>query len=155
MKAELYHYAECGLDYVYLVNGFTRTKTGDGVEVVVIDDVAGLHAAIREDVVSLARPLTPKEFRFLRREIDVSQRRLADLVGVDEQTVSMWERGNSPIQKSAELLLRAWVRECDSEKPAVRELTERLNALDRVMHELAKRREFTRDGTTWVQKAAA
>lgn len=148
-----HHYKECGLDHVYLVNGYTPTKDADGNEVIVIDDVAGLHLAIREGVVDLARPLTPKEFRFLRREIDVSQRQLALIVGVDEQTVSMWERAQSPIQRSAELLLRAWVRECDSEKPSVREMTERLNALDRELYALEKRFEFSRTGSTW-QKAA-
>src|SRR5579884_334331 len=120
MAANSYHYAECGLDYVYLANGFTLAKTADGEDVVVIDDVAGLHLAIRQGVVDLPRPLNPKEFRFLRKEIDVSQRRLAAIVGVDEQTVSMWERGKSPIQPAAELLLRAWVRECDSDRPEVR-----------------------------------
>jgi putative transcriptional regulator len=151
---EPYQYIECGLDYVYLADGFTPTQTQYGESVVVIDDVAGLHKVIREDVVGLPRPLTPKEFRFLRREIDVSQRQLATLVGVDEQTVSMWERGNSPIQRAAELLLRAWVREHDSEKPAVRELTERLNALDRELYDLEKRLEFKRVGSSWIQKAA-
>jgi len=150
-----YHYRECGLDYIYLVNGFQKAKTESGDIVVVIDDVAGLHLAIREGIVDLPRPLEPQEFRFLRKEIDVSQRQLAALVGVEEQTVSMWERGNSPIQRPAELLLRAWVKECDSDRPAVRELTERLNALDRELYKLEKRVEFSRTGTSWIQKAAA
>jgi DNA-binding transcriptional regulator YiaG len=154
MATNFYQYAECGLDYIYLANGFTLAKTADGDDVVVIDDVPGLHRAIREGVVGLARPLNPKEFRFLRKEIDVSQRQLAGLVGVDEQTVSMWERGNSPIQHSAELVLRAWVKECDSGKPSVREVTERLNALDREIYALEKRLEFTLTGSTWSQKAA-
>jgi len=152
-----YHYRECGLDYVYLANGFKRCKTASGEHVIMIDDTPGLHAAIRENVVGLPRPLTAQEFRFLRKELDVSQRQLASVVGVDEQTISMWERGNSPIQKSAELWLRAWVKECDSGKPAVRELTERLNALDRELFELEKNREleFSRRGSTWIQRAAA
>jgi len=153
MKA-YYPYAECGLDYVYLVNGFKFVKTADGESAVVIDDVSGLHKAIREDLVAAARPLSNKEFRFLRREMDVSQRQLATVVGVDEQTISMWERGNSPIQRSAELLLRAWVREYDTGKPAVREMTERFNALDRELYDLEKRQEFSHSGSSWTRKVA-
>jgi putative transcriptional regulator len=155
MKTMPYQYKECGLDYIYLCNGFTRQKTADGDEVVVIGDVTGLHKAIRAGVVGLPRDLTAKEFRFLRKEIDVSQRQLASVVGVDEQTISMWERDKSPIQKSAELLLRAWVKEHDSDKPAVREMTERLNALDRETHGCDRRLEFSRKGSTWTQKKAA
>ena len=155
MTTNFYRYEQCGLDYVYLANGFRLAQTADGSDVVVIDDVEGLHRAIREFVVDLARPLNPREFRFLRKEIDVSQRQLAMMAGVEEQTVSMWERGNSPIQRSAEMLLRAWVREHDSDRPAVRELTERLNALDREIYAFDKPLEFTRSGSTWIQTAAA
>ncbi|MBM3451491.1 MAG: helix-turn-helix domain-containing protein, partial [Armatimonadetes bacterium] len=35
--------------------------------------------------------LTGAELRFLRRELNLSQRRLAELLGVEEQTVSLWE----------------------------------------------------------------
>jgi DNA-binding transcriptional regulator YiaG len=155
MEMKPYRYAECGLDYIWLANGFAVHKTADGEDVIVIDDVAGLHLVIREGVAGLARPLNPKEFRFLRKEIDVSQRQLAAVVGVDEQTISMWERGLSPIQRSAELLLRAWVTECDSDRPAVRQMTERFNALDRELYELEKPLEFAWSGSTWTQKAAA
>lgn len=155
MENNLYHYRASGLDNVYLNGGFSFTKTSDGEDVVVIEDVEGLHRAIRTFLIDLARPLTPREFRFLRKALDVSQRQFAVVVNVDEQTVSMWERGNSPIQGSADVLLRAWVREHDSGKPAVRELTERLNALDRQIYTLEKRFEFTRSGSIWIQQAAA
>lgn len=154
MATNFYRYEECWLDYVYLANGFRLGKTADGDDVIAIDDVEGLHRAIREFVANLARPLNPKEFRFLRKEIDVSQRQLAVMAGVEEQTISMWERGNSPIQRSAEMLLRVWVTEHDSDRPAVRELTERLNTLDREIYAFEKPLELTRDGSTWVQKAA-
>lgn len=155
MENKSLHYRACGLDNVYLSGGFLRTKTYDGQDVVVIEDVEGLHKAIREYVIDLARPLTHREFRFLRKALDVSQRQLAALAKVDEQTISMWERGNSPIQGSVDILLRAWVREHDSGKPAIRELTERLNALDREIYSLEKRFEFTRSGSQWIQTAAA
>lgn len=155
MTTDFYHYRECGLDYVYLANGFHFAKTESGDDVVIIDDVEGLHRAIRQFVIDLPRPLHAREFRYLRKAIDVSQRYLAATAGVDEQTISMWERGLSPIQRSVEMYLRAWVREHDSDRPAIRELTERFNALDREIYDQEKRLNFTRSGSAWIQKAAA
>lgn len=153
MKVEMYQYSECGLDYVYLVNGFNRVPIEDGQTVTVIEDVDGLHFAIRNYVVGMPRRLTGAEIRFLRKEMDVSQRQLALVVGVEEQTVSLWERGAHEIPQAAELVLRTWVKEHDSNQPEIRELTERMNALDRELFELEKL-ELKRSGTEWVKKAA-
>ena len=45
MPNEIYHYTECGLDGVYLVNGFDFVNGASGRRVV-IKDIDGLHAAI-------------------------------------------------------------------------------------------------------------
>ena len=68
---ERYHYTECGLDYVYLVNGYTwhQTPYGRGVS---IEDADGLHDAIALGViisphalrVMQTRPRSSRAFRF-------------------------------------------------------------------------------------------
>jgi transcriptional regulator with XRE-family HTH domain len=86
--------------------------------------------------------------------MDVSQRQLAAVLGVDEQTVSLWERGSHQIPQAAEIVLRTWVKEHDSNRPEIRDLTERMNTLDRELFELEKRLELKRSGSGWVKKAA-
>jgi hypothetical protein len=45
-QKKYYHYTECGLDNIYLLNGFKITKTNDGDEELFIHDIYGLHKAI-------------------------------------------------------------------------------------------------------------
>lgn len=45
MTNECYHYRQCGLDNVHLLNGFTIKKTKHGVTMS-IQDMDGLHQAI-------------------------------------------------------------------------------------------------------------
>lgn len=153
MNTKPYHYSECGLDYVFLVNGFNRYPLENGEIVTVIEDVEGLHCTIRNIVIELPRQLTGAEIRFLRREMDMSQRQLASVLGVEEQTVSLWERSGRNMPPPAERFLRAWVKEHDSNRPEIRELTERLNALDRELADLEKRLELTRSDATWKKAA--
>ena len=71
MNAAL-HFTDCGLDNVYLVNGFHYGQTGNGEEVLVIQDLAGLHVAIARVVTESPQQLDAKTFKFLRK----CQRRL-------------------------------------------------------------------------------
>jgi DNA-binding transcriptional regulator YiaG len=131
----MYQYVGCGLDNVQLRNGYEVRRTTSGTEVVHIDDVAGLHRALAQWVCDLSRPLTPKEFKFLRKELDMSQRQVAMMAGVDEQTVSLWERGQSPINQAAERLLRVLMKEHISGNAEVQAALERFCALDRAQRE--------------------
>lgn len=126
----MYKYLGCGLDNVQLRNGYELRKTASGVEVIAIQDVIGLHRAIAISLCEAIRPLTANEFKFLRKEVDMSQRQVAQLTGVREQTVSLWERG-SPINAAAERLLRSLVKETLSGNPEVQGMMERFCALDR------------------------
>lgn len=114
----MYKYLGCGLDNILLRNGHELRKTASGVDVVAIQDVAGLHRAIAKNLCDVTRPLTSKEFRFLRKELDMSQRQVALLARVEEQTVSLWERG-SPINSASEMLLRSLMKENLSGNPEV------------------------------------
>lgn len=94
----MYHYRESGLTNVYLVNGYREIETphGRGVS---IEDVAGLHMAIAHMLIEEAPSLTGPEVRFIRKYLDLTQMQLAELLGVEDQSVRRWEKlGRVPKQ---------------------------------------------------------
>lgn len=102
----MYHYTECGLSHVYLLNGHHEADSDYGV-VTSISNIAGLHDAIGKTIVNkTTEPLSGDEVRFLRKEIDLSQRNLGALLGVEDQTVARWEKGTVVIPRAADILLR-------------------------------------------------
>ena len=86
------HYTACGLDDVYLVNGFNR-EIIDGEEYLTIEDLDGLWKAIALHMVTEHKVLAPKELRFLRDQMDLTQAELAARLRVSDQTVARWEKG--------------------------------------------------------------
>lgn len=102
-----YHYTECGLDNIYLVNGFKITKTKSGDEEIFINDIHGLHKAIGMILISKRGFLSGKEIKFIRSTLDLSQTALAKILGCSYQTVLLWEKDKGMISKTADHLLRA------------------------------------------------
>lgn len=102
----MYHYTESGLPNVYLVNGFT-VETLDGEEYTSIDDMNGLHKTIANAIIDSPKPLTHQEFRFLRIEMNVSQKTLGIRFGVTEQTIARYEKGESSIPRTTDVALRS------------------------------------------------
>lgn len=131
----LYHYTESGLDNIYLCDGFKVHKTpyGEGIS---IADTEGLHKAIGRWLVGLPKPLNGAELRFLRLEMEATQRDLAAILGTSEQTLSLWERAvKKPMPGSADRLLRALYKDYIEEGGSVRAMLERLAELDQVKHQ--------------------
>lgn len=85
--SEHYHYTECGLNDVYLVDG---VNVVDGQ--MTIHDIDGLHRAIGQWLVTNKKSLSGAEMRFLRHELELSQASLSRLLGVTEQSVLRWEK---------------------------------------------------------------
>ena len=79
----MYHYTMCGLDNVWLENGYTEKKTAYG-NAVSIDAVEDLHRVIALSLCDKPHRLTGKEFRFLRTTMNMSQGGIAKLLGVTE-----------------------------------------------------------------------
>lgn len=127
--SKMYHYKECGLDNVWLVDGYHVRRTPYG-EAIAIDDVPGLYGSIARSVVEKAGALSGKEVRFLRKHLDSSQRVLGAALGSDEQTISRWERGETKIPGAADRLLRAYYRELKHGNAGLKELFGRLGKLD-------------------------
>lgn len=129
-----YPYTECGLDDVYLLNGFEYHESPYGVGVSV-HDVDGLHRAIALDLVRGKRLLSGREVRFLRNELDLSQEGLAMLLGNTAQTVARWEKGETETPGSADRLIRLLYLEQVAGDPHVRDLLELLSRLDVLTYE--------------------
>ena len=100
-----YRYDECGLENVILKD-FRMMTDDTGEEVVLIPNVNLLHAVLMRLVASKESGLHPKEIRFLRTELGLTQAELALLVGRDAQTIGRWERGEHPMDQTAEMVIR-------------------------------------------------
>lgn len=125
----MYQYRDSGLDNVWLVNGYQIKKTAYG-ESVSIEDLVGLHLAICERLVEQKSPLEPSEFRFLRKELELSQKRLAEMFGFKEQTVANWEKGKTSIPSTADTLIRAIYSEQHNGNAHVQRIIQSLNEAD-------------------------
>lgn len=107
-KKELFHYTDCGLDYIYLFNGYEKhhhPEIGEGVS---IHDIEGLHKAIASLIVKDCPVIRGQELRFLRSEFRLSQTQMGYLVGKDLRSIQRWEEErNFPIPTMADKLVRA------------------------------------------------
>lgn len=124
-----YHYKGCGLDEVYLWSGFKIYNEPKGQEGVAIEDIEGLHKAIAECLSLHAPKLNAKEFKFLRKTMDLTQAELAEQLNCDEQTVARWEKGETAINGAADRLVRLLYLEKANKRPiAVRKLAKRIES---------------------------
>ncbi len=126
----MYHYVESGLDNVFLENGYTPHKTayGKGVS---IQNTKGLHRAIGKWLIRQPSPLNGAELRFLRLEMEQTQRNLAAVLGTTEQSLRLWEKHrNKALPGPADRLLRALYADYSFGDGHVRRMLERLAELD-------------------------
>lgn len=149
----MYHYTGCGLNYVYLKNGYNMKKTpyGDGVT---IHDIDGLHRAIASDIVENRPELSPDEFRFMRKELGFTQARLGSILDVDQQTVANWEKGNTKLPNMVAIFLRSVFRERINGQPKLEELINRINELDMELRGIKLTLEETESGWKSEKEAA-
>lgn len=103
---ELYQYTACGLDYVYLRDGYTvrETRHGRGIS---IHDAHALHETIARAITTRPQPLRGQEVRFLRSQMKLSQEGLARVLRTKPLTVTRWEaKPNHRISGAADAALR-------------------------------------------------
>ncbi|MGG7577358.1 helix-turn-helix domain-containing protein [Rhizobium sp. Nf11,1] len=148
-----YHYTESGLDNVVLVNGYEVENHPEYGELVSINNIRGLHDAIGLEIVNLTRPLNGAEFRYLRLELDLSQRALATVLGTNEQSIAKWEKARTKAvaNKAAERFLRVmYLEHCDAESK-VGIMIKRLAELDSHIGDMEMRLEM--HGSDWSKAA--
>jgi len=125
------HYTASGLDYVYLVNGFSIENDPDYGRIVTIDMPDDLHKAIGLHIVTQKRPLTGAEFRFLRKQMKLTQKELAAdyFGGADVQTIANYEKGKK-IPPASDQLMRMnfalWLIPADARAAVMKEIAKEM-----------------------------
>lgn len=102
-KRQTYKYEECGLTNVKLSN-VVVFECKCGVRVPEIPAISELHCLIALDLLQKPSLLIGEEVRFLRKMAGLSQRELAELMGVTPTRPSKWE--NDAPSKEGDRLLR-------------------------------------------------
>jgi DNA-binding transcriptional regulator YiaG len=144
----MYQYKESGLDNVYLENGYRQHKTpyGEGISII---DTESLHRAIGHRLITMQSPLNGAELRFLRLEMDTTQKDLASMLGTTEQTLRLWEKNRTKsINGTADRLLRALYADYVGGKGSVRRMLKRLADIRESEHTTAY---FRADKKGWSQ----
>lgn len=144
------HYTDCGLENIYLANGYQVMETPYG-RAVSVENARELHQRIGCDLVNGVPHLSGRQFRFLRAVMDMTQAELARPFGNDVQTIARWEK-LSRVPKLANQLIRQIYLEHVGEKPSYTETVERVLSLP-----AAKARLQYRDAGAglWQQDSAA
>lgn len=126
-----YQYVESGLDSVF-ISGINPMIDDEGDEVVTIHAINVLHAEIARGIIESDGGINGAELRFLRTEMGLTQVALGELLSVDGQTVGRYERGDTPIDPTAETLLRrlAGERLVDAFDKSIEELAMLVHADD-------------------------
>ena len=146
----MYHYTECGLDNVWLENGYNVRNTPYG-KAVSIDDADGLHVVLANAVVNKPGRITGKELRFLRVHLALSQSSLGKCLGATEQSVSLWER-TGKVPASTDALVRLLVIESNKGNATVTAILQRINDVDRLVNQKIVAKETRKK---WRSEVAA
>ena len=150
------HYKDCGLDYVYLVNGFIKEKSAYGT-IVAVKDARELHRVIARGIVTGAASIRGQEVRFLRSLLQVSQVDLAKCLGTSRTSVARWEgRPNAAIQGPADRALRMFYTMWAEGDRNAKKLVELLRDLDDQKHSKTRRINVSwkSSESSWVAQAA-
>lgn len=94
-----------GIPNVFLRNGFELKGAGDEESISYLD-LDGLYLAIGLAVARTAGEVTGSEFRFLRKQLGLSQSDMARRFEKEGQTVAKWEKGSLPVPVSEGGLLK-------------------------------------------------
>lgn len=143
-------YASCGLNNIFLLNGYSVMETENGTATS-IHNIDGLHEAIGISLCNLRRPLNGDEFRFLRIELDMSQKALGMMLGKSDQAIAKWEKGEA-VPLSCDIILRNIFMEHSGDNPLISKMIERINNLDRSIQELELTFQET-EGMEWKSAA--
>ena len=148
LEKEPYHFLACGLDDVYLTNGYETEQTpyGPGVAIRKADEV---YRAIGLFLVSNKKQLSGKEIRFLRHQMDYTQSELARMLGVSSQQVARYEKENgSCISGASDRILRLLYRESVDSNVPIKDTLENVDQMDDRVH---NRMTFQHINGAWKQ----
>lgn len=95
--AKPYRYKESGLSNIYLTSGVTIENTDYG-RMVSIEQINELHRAIGLYIIEKEEPMNGAEFRFLRKQMDLTQPELAKAMKISDQTIANYEKSKTKLQ---------------------------------------------------------
>ena len=143
----MYHFKECGLDNIHLKNGYSVIETAEG-KAVSIKDIDSLHRAIAQCIIKKDESISGKEFRFLRIELDLSQKAIGKLMEYTDQTIAKWEKGAEPVPVLADKAIRDLYVEKEG-GGIIAGLLKRLSEVDRQLHEIKLEIELKEQDRSW------
>ena len=146
----MYHYKHCGLSHIFLKNGYEESTYGDSITVA-FHDIDGLHRAITKRLINADAPLSGEEFRFLRIELDLSQKAIGELMDKTDQAIAKWEKDDA-----VPVLADAAIRNLSQERldgTAIAGLLDKLKNLDRRRHEVTIQLNETEEGWQYSECA--
>ncbi len=115
-KDKPYYYTESGLDNVVLY-GINQYKCQSCNETFVsIPMMEELHLLLGRELCCKKGLLSGKEAKFIRKEIHMKAKEMAQALGVTASTVSRWENDKEPIGETHDRLLRSLYMLYASEK---------------------------------------
>lgn len=105
-RVDEYPYDESGVPNVILceIDVLECPECGDRSPL--IPAISRVHEALAEAIALKPEPLVGKELRFLRKQMKLTGRQFARLIGVDATQVSRWENGRAALGNSTDRLVR-------------------------------------------------
>ncbi len=95
-----------GLPNVYLLNGVTVENDPDYGDLVSIENIEELYRAIGLHIIESGPQMTGAEFRFLRKQMNLTQVELGALLSVSSQTIANYEKAHVEGLGAADLAIR-------------------------------------------------
>ena len=106
IKDQPYQYKESGLDNVFL-HGIIQYKCNHcGEEAPEIPNLKELHLLIGKSITCSNEYLSSREITYLRKEIGLKSKEMADLLSVTPQEYSKWENSRDTISSGCDKYLR-------------------------------------------------
>ena len=148
----MYRYKGAGLQNIWILNGYRIENTPYG-EGAAVEDVEGLHKAIGLHLIDSKPHLSGAEFRFLRKEMNMSQKFLGQFLGYEDQTIAIWEKNKGKIPKTVDLFVRAIYSEyVKKEASMITKMIKRLSDIDRIKNKRKLVFREAEDG--WIPSVA-
>jgi DNA-binding transcriptional regulator YiaG len=134
MTSQPLHYRKCGLDWVYLENGYEihETPHGSGYS---IHDVDGLHNLILREIATSQSPIRGQELRFIRTMLGFSQEGIGRIIGVERMAVTRMEGDREgEISRTADHNIRMYIALLEKKDDLAGRVMEVLTEIDDLKH---------------------
>ena len=106
IKDQPYHYTESGVDYIWLI-GILQFKCKKCDETYVeIPCINELHLLIGKNIVCKKELIVGSEVKFLRKEIGLKSKDMAEALSIKPETYSRWENGKQSLAAYHDKALR-------------------------------------------------